>query len=507
MGKRLEDMTSRIRLRSTGLVVFGGMVFSAFTGLLFLIMAARWLVPAQLGLWEVIVDLVAFSSYPVGIVTYWATRDIARGKLVGRTAFASGAVMSGFGLLMYFLFTFLTRSSLTASLLPFLLGSLLVPLTYMNSVTSSIVAGYRPAVRGYSLLVSEPVKIATAYVALYVYRLGIEGVILALLVSYFITSTFGAYLVRGATREQLQLSVATEWIRLSWLPAVNYLPPLFLTADTYIASLGFGTAVAGVYGPAFTVASIVGYSSGLTYSLYPLLLRGGDEKLPAITIEFLLLFGIPLAVGGAVLATPILHLFGTRYMAGSLGLRILSIMFLFQAISLAVDQTLLGTEKVDVGSEKDFKSLVRSNLLYVPLVNICAAFAYLVGMFAALSFAFSNGLGLSVAVALWAVVQLCVTVLFLVIKGRRASRSATLFGGWKVAYYLVSAIVMGFVVDLLSRVILNSSAGSLVYGLELCAVLVLGAAVYFGLLYALDLKFRTMAHQLLKREALLSPRR
>jgi O-antigen/teichoic acid export membrane protein len=482
--------------------VFGGKVFSAFTGILFLIMAARWLVPAQLGLWEVIVDLVAFSSYPVGIVAYWATRDIARGRLVGRTAFASGAVMSGFGLLIYFCFSFLTRSSrageAAASLLPFLLGSLLVPLTYLNSVTTSIVGGYRPAVTGYTLVASEPVKIAIAYEALYVYRLGIEGVILALLVSFLITSVLGAYLVRGATREQLQQSVAKRWIKLSWLPAVSYLPPLFLTADTYIASLGFGTAVAGVYQPAFTVASVVGYSSALAYSLYPLLLRGGDEKLPAITVEFLLLFGIPMAVGGAVLATPILHLFGPKYMSGNLGLSILSVMFLFQAISLIVDQTLLGTEKVDVGSDKGFMNLLRSNLLYVPLVNICAALVYLAGMFAALLFAFSNGLGLPVAVALWALVQLCVTVLFLIIKGRRASRSATLFRGGEVVYYLVAAIVMGFAADLFSRVVLNTSADTLVYGLELCAVISLGAAVYFGFLYAVDPKFRAMARQLLK---------
>jgi O-antigen/teichoic acid export membrane protein len=492
-------MTLRIGIRSTGLVVFGGKVFSAFTGLLFLIMAARWLVPTQLGLWEVIIDLVAFSSYPIGIVAYWATRDIARGRLVGRTAFALSAVMSGLGLLMYFFFSFVTRSSLAASpLLPFLLGSLLVPLSYWSQVAQSIVAGYRPAVVGYSLVVSEPIKIAVAYEALYVYRLGIEGVILGLLVSYLVTCVFSTYMVRGATREQLQRSVAKRWTRLSWLPVVSYLPPLFLTADTYIASLGFGTAVAGVYQPAFTVASIVGYSSALALSLYPLLLRGGNERLPAISIEFSTLFGIPLAVGGVVLAAPILHVFGTKYMQGSLGLSILSVMFLFQAVSLTIDWTLLGTEKVDVGVEKGFMSLVRSNLLYVPLVNICAALAYLAGMFAALSFAFSNGLGLSVAVALWALVQLCVTVLFLVIKGRRASRSATLFRGWKIAYYLASAIVMGFAVDLFSRVVLNSSAGTIVYGIELFAVIALGAVVYFGLLYAMDPEFRAMARRLLK---------
>jgi O-antigen/teichoic acid export membrane protein len=493
-------MTSRITLRSTGLIVFGGRIFSAFTGLLFLIMAAKWLVPAQLGLWEVIVDLVAFSSYPVGIVAYWATRDIARGRLVGRTALASGVVMSGFGLLVYLFLSVVTRSSLAASFLPFLLGGLLVPLGYCNTVATSIVVGYRPAVSGYQLVISEPVKIAVAYEALYVYRLGIEGVILALLVSYLITSTFGAYMVRGATKEQLQLSAAKRWFRLSWLPAVSSLPVLFLTADTYIASLGFGTVIAGVYQPAFTVASVVGYSYFLAYSLYPLLLRGGDEKLPAIIIEFLLLFSIPMAVGGVVLAQPILHVFGAKYMAGSLGLSVLSVMFLFQAVSLTVDQTLLGTEKVDVGSEKGFKSFVKSNLLYVPLVNMCAALVYLAGMFAVLSFAFSNGLGNSVAVALWAVVQLCTTVLFLIIKGRRASRSAKLLReGTKVPYYFGAAIVMGFALDLLSRVVLASSAGTLVYGLKLCGVVALGAIFYFGLLYAVEPKFRTMARSLLER--------
>lgn len=501
-------MTSRIGLRSTGLVVFGGNIFSAFTGLAFLIMAARWLVPAQLGLWEVIVDLVAFSSYPVGIVAYWATRDIARGRLVGRTAFATGIVMSGFGLLLYFLFSFVTRSSLGAAFLPFLLGSLLVPLSYCTSLTTSVVIGYKPAVTGYQLFVSEPVKIAFAYEALYVYRLGIEGVILALLVSYFITFAFGAYMVRGATREQLQLSVAKRWIRLSWLPAVVYLTPLFLTADTYIASLGFGTAIAGVYQPAFTVASVVGYSSFLAYSLYPLLLRGGDENLPAIILEFLLLFSIPMAVGGVVLAQPILHVFGAKYMAGSLGLSILSVMFLFQAVSLTVDRTLLGTEKVDLESKIGFKSLARSNLLYVPLVNMCAALVYLAGMFAVLSFAFSNGLGNSVAVALWAVVQLCTTILFLIIKARRASRSAKLIRrGTRVPYYLGAAIVMGVALDLLSKVVLVSSAGTLVYGLGFLAVATLGAAVYFGLLYAVEPKFRAMARSLLKTGAVSGPSR
>jgi hypothetical protein len=181
-------------------------------------------------------------------------------------------------------------------------------------------------------------------------------------------------------------------------------------------------------------------------------------------------------------------------------------MFLFEAISWTVDQTLKGIEKVDLGGEKGFKSFVRSNLLYVSLVDIGEALVYLVGMFVVLSFAFSNGLGDFVAVALWAVVQLCAAVFFLIVKSRRASRSVKLIrGGTRIPYYLGAAVVMGFVLDLLYGMVLDSSAGALVYGLELCVVVALGAAVYFGLLYAVEPEFRAMARSLMKREHSSAP--
>ncbi|MGD0319323.1 MAG: hypothetical protein ABSB56_06495 [Nitrososphaerales archaeon] len=142
---------------------------------------------------------------------------------------------------------------------------------------------------------------------------------------------------------------------------------------------------------------------------------------------------------------------------------------------------------------------MRSNLLYVPLVNLCAALVYLVSMFTVLSFAFANGLGDSAAVALWAAVQLCTTVFFLIIKGRRASRSAQLVrAGSPVPYYLGAAAVMGVTLALLSRVLLASSAGTLVYGLELCATVALGGAIYFGLLYAVEPRFRVMTRSILR---------
>ncbi len=491
-------MATSIGLRSTGLTVFGARVVSAFTGLLFIVMAARWLAPFQLGIWEVIVTLVTFSSYPVGVVAYWATRDVARGRMLGKTALAVGTLMSGGGILLYYFFSFVTYSRVASSLLPFVLGSLLVPLSYWSAVANSIVQGYRPAVFGYSLVASEIAKILVAYEALYVYRLGIQGVILGLLASYLVQSVASTYLVRGSTREPLRLSEARRWAGLAWLPAVSYLPTVVGVADTYVASIGFGTAITGIYQAAFTVASVVGYSSALAFSLYPMLLRGGGERLPAITIDFSLLFSIPMAVGGVVLAEPILYLLGKSYLPGSSGLAILAVMFVFLTISGVVDQTLLGTERADVEEKTSFQSLVRSNLLFVPLVNIATAVVYVVGMFVALAYAFSRGLPSSESVALWASVQLVATVFFLWVKGVRASQSAKLMPGSNVAYYLVSAAAMGAIVYFLSGFLLDRSLDALIYGARLLAVIGAGTLVYFGIAFALDNKFRGLARSVLK---------
>ena len=66
-------MTKQISVRRTGFVVFSFRIVSIFTGLAFLLMMTRTLSTAQFGLWEVVLDLVTFASYPAGLLVYWAT--------------------------------------------------------------------------------------------------------------------------------------------------------------------------------------------------------------------------------------------------------------------------------------------------------------------------------------------------------------------------------------------------------------------------------------------------
>lgn len=492
-------MTSSFGLRSTGLVVFSGRLFSAFTGLLFSLMAARWLNPSGFGVWEVIITILTFASYPIGTVAYWATRDIARGRMVGRTALLTGALLSGAGLAIYLGFSVFTYSRVAAALTPFLLGALLVPLSYWSSTANAIVNGYKPSVYGYSLVVSEVSKIAVAYAALYVYHLGIEGVIVGLLAAYLVQSVVSTAMVRNTIADGFDLGEVKRWSRLAWLPAVSYLPTSLAVADTFMVALLHGTTVVGTYQVAFTVATIVTYASSLVFAMYPLLLRGTDVRLPAVTLEFSMLFTIPMAAGCVALASPILYLFGSKYLPGALGLSILAVMFVFYNVSYLLDQTLLGTEKVDKGETPSFRRLVSSNLLFVPLVNISYGVAYLAALFLSLAYANAAGFSDSADVAAWATVQLAATFVFMLIKVRRASKVAKIAPGASVVYYLAGAALMAVVVHYAAPVLAVESTSTLAYGLRLLLVVLLGGVVYFGAVYAMDSKFRGLVGAFLAR--------
>ena len=492
-------MTSRIGLRSTGLLVFAGRIISAFTGLLFAVMAAHWLGVSGYGTWEVIVTLVTFSAWPVGIVSYWATREVARGKMIGRTALPFGALLSGIGLALYLAFAIVTYPRVGDMVLPFLLAALLVPLSYWSAVANAIVQGFRPGVYSYSLLVSELAKLAVGYEALYVYRLGIEGVIVGLMASYFVQSLMSTYFVRLTTAERLSFVQARRWSRLAWLPLISYLPTALAVADTFVAAVGFGTLVVGYYQAAFTVASVVGYSLWLAFSLYPLLLQGGSGRLPSVSMEFSMLFAIPMAAGCATLAGPIMSLFGSKYLPGTLGLAILAFMFVFTTASGIVDQALLGTEKVDEEERPRFWNLLRSNLLFVPAANILYAVVYLASLYAVLSYASASAFSASDTVAAWACVQFGATVLFMLVKARRARKYAKLMPGRSVVYYVLASAVMAAVVYPISLIVPSQGMSSIAYGALLLGIGGVGVAVYFGLVYALDAKFRDTARSALRR--------
>ncbi len=484
-------MSNAVQPRRTGIIVFSSRIVSVFTGLLFLVMITRWLTPSQFGLWEFIIDIVAFSAYPTGVITYWATREVARGKPVARTALLMNQVTSVLGIGIYLAFALLSLHVIGSNVGPFLLAIALVPLAYWTQAAASLVSGYDPTISGYSLFLSEPAKLLVAYPLLFVYRLGIYGVIVAIAVSYLVQGIYTTYKLRPASIDKFQLSLGLRWLGDWHVPTLVTLTYLLGIADTFAASLGQGgTTLAGYYQAAFQVATIVFYSSYLSVALYPLMLRKGSEKLPGEILEFSFLFAIPMAAGAIALAPQILFLLRPEYVSSSPALVILALAAVSFLVSVTMDQSLLGRERADLAEVDRRGSILRSDLLFVPAINLVFTGGYVAAIFLLGYLGSRAGTPLPQLALYWAAAQLVVWSLLAVIKVMRL-RSKTAFSVSRgLLGYVGSGAVMGVTIYLVAGPLIPGGLDALEYGLRLVLLVLVGAAVYFGILLSFDKRVR-----------------
>ncbi|MDV3293612.1 MAG: hypothetical protein LYZ70_05025 [Nitrososphaerales archaeon] len=484
-------MSSAVQPRRTGFIVFSSRIVSVFTGLLFLVMITRWLTPSQFGLWEFIIDIVAFAAYPTGVITYWATREVARGKPVARTALLMNQITSVLGIGIYLAFAFLSLNVIGSSVGPFLLAIALVPLAYWTQAAASLVSGYDPAISGYSLFLSEPAKLLVAYPLLFVYRMGIYGVIIAIAVSYLAQGIYTTYRLRPASLDKFQLSLGLRWLGDWHVPTLVTLTYLLTIADTFAASIGQGgTTLAGYYQAAYQVATIVFYSSYLSVALYPLMLRKGSEKLPGEILEFSLLFAVPMAAGAIALAPQILYLLRPEYVSSSPALVILALAAVSFLVSVTMDQTLLGRERADLVEVDRTKSILKSDLLFVPAINLAFSAAYVAVIFFLGFLGSRAGTSLPQLALYWAVAQLALWSSLAAIKVIRLRSKAAFSMSRSLAGYVGSGALMGGVVYLLAGPLIPGRLDALEYGLRLVLLVLVGAALYFGVLVLFDTKVR-----------------
>ena len=497
----MKGSSSQISLRRTGLVVFGARIASIFTGLVFLVMMTRNLSAQQFGLYEVITDLVAFSAYPAGFAAFWATRDIARGKMFGKTAVVLNIILSALGILLYLALSYFSASRIpSANLVTLLFAILLVPIAYFSQAANAIVAGHRPVVLGYAVIFSEVAKLAVGYPLLVVFKVGIDGVIVAVMVANLAQSIASVALAGDSMSSPVNLEQGRRWLTHAWLPMLTTLPYMLGIADTFVASLADGnTVLTGHYQAAFSVATLAGYSLYLASAMYPLLLRGGADDVTAMTLDLALAFGIPMAVGAAVLASPILHLLNStsQYLDASTALAILAMAALANTVTSFFDQILLGKDRVDVDESSKFRDYLRSSILFVAKVNLALTVVYLASVYASVAGGLYFGLSEATTLEIWALSQLGIFILGILIKATRVRAVGKLIVPRSIGYYVVGAGIMAVILYLLEPFIFYGR-GTFFLAFELVLVGGVGVGGYSAFVLALDKPLRDFLRRALK---------
>ena len=199
---------SNIRVTYSGLIAFATSIGSTITGLFFIVIVTRQLIPEDFGLWTLIGSLVSYVAIIQPIVTYWTTRQIARGEAAGKTALFSGGLLSVVGFTIYSIIAITVSATMGVSLFILMLAAILVPLNFLNTILNSISLGFRPQNVSYGLLAFEFSKLPLGFILVYIGQLGIIGVLLTIIIAHSLRIIFLVIL----TREKIVAAASRRFV-------------------------------------------------------------------------------------------------------------------------------------------------------------------------------------------------------------------------------------------------------------------------------------------------------
>lgn len=490
-----------IHLKYAGFVAFVSNIVGIFTGLAFSMMTVRRLTPEEFGSWQIIGNLIPFFTVAGIPINMLVTRFTSRGIKAARTGLLMSWAFSVLAVVIWFPVTwaFSYSSDIRIATFVFSLAGLQIISIYFTDYLAAVVTAHKPQLVGYSITLSEVIKVMAAYLLVVEARLGLTGAILCTVITYYVRLISLFLMGKRYLEGSLSREHASRLLKLYWLPLFSVFQGRISALDVVLITLFTRSTIpAGLYYSAALVGSIVGYSYALASGLYPSLLRGGSSYDIEESIKLVYMFLIPMGIGTLVIPDIILNVLRPEYVKASMTLAVIVTTTLFGGLSNIVDTVLLGIERSDSEQELKFSKLVRSNLFRVPLVYYINSASYLFAIILTMLFLGPEAEPWVISTA-WAVVYLLVWLPFFLLRLLMSTR-ATKF---KIPYlsvlkYLICAILMAFVV------IVVRDKGELSREVEDAVVQLLkpvtvGGLAYFVSLYAIDAYFRKVLAEAARR--------
>lgn len=368
---------SEIRVTYSGLIGFVIGLSTVITGMIFLLIITRTLTPTELGTWSLIGGVVTYAILIEPIISYWNTRDIARGKKTGTTAVFSSGIFSVAGMIIYLIIAYFVGISTDADVEVLLFAVIIIPLMFINRTLISINLGWKPHVNSYGLFVFDISKIPAAFIFIYTLEFGVSGAILSLVVAYLASIAVLSKLAMPELRAKIEIKHLKRWLKLGWLPSYIKFPSL-VVLDVLVFSLVTGSVFGLAYWiAAITVATLVRHTNEISKAIYPKLLSGGKKEYlqENITIQFYFVF--PFIALSIAFARPALFALNPEYEAATLVVVFLTLRTFLNNFSHTLINALQGIEKVDVSENSTIKHYLKSMLFRIPTIRLIQRGIYL----------------------------------------------------------------------------------------------------------------------------------
>lgn len=496
---------SGIRVTYSGLISFVISLSSVFTGLIFTIIVTRQLTQEEFGTWAIIGVMTGYVLILDPIVSYWATREIARGQDSGKTALASSGVFSSIGITSYIVIVTVFESQIEVDLGLMLFAAILIPLSYLRAVLQSISLGFKPETRSFGIIAFELTKIPVGLLLIYFMDLGLMGAILTVAIASISAIVIVAIKIRIKLQGKFHKKYLKSWLKRFWIPTYPKISNRIMNLDVVafvvivgsVADLAYWTA-------ANAVSKMVAHSGQISSPIYGKLLGGGRIEYVQENVVRTLYFAFPLVSTAMVFSQPALFILNPLYEIAARIVIVMSIVVFFQTLNGLWESALMGTEDVDLNEKATPRDYIKSKLFSLPTLRLIQRSVYLgalVLMLVSLSSTIEDKIDL---IFYWSLVALAIQIpvsIFLYILVRRHIKpKITLFPIFK---YLVSSVFVFGLTYWLMNEFLEYKISIFEFLPEFLIYVVIGIGGYLGLTYVIDQRtkklFKSIINEVIKK--------
>ena len=406
---------SGIRVTYAGLIAFvTGLVTIVFS-LATTIIITRSLSPEEFGTWRLIITLLVYVVYIQPVITYWATREIARGIESGKTALMSNALFSCIGIALYLVIIYFLGDQSDADTDILLSAFIMIPALFLYNILTAINLGWKPQAVSYGIIALEASKVPLLLITVIWFELGVSGIIIAMTIAYIPSILLLFIFGKEKIKSKIKIQYVKKWIRLSWLPLYPGFGTIVAALDVLLFTLITGSVVGlAFYGAAIIIAKLCDYAILLSNAVYPKLLEGKEiGSIIQKNITLISFFAIPLATITIFYAKPAVYALNPIYVGAYTAIIFMTIRCFLFAYSVPFARFLEGIEKVDTDENASFKDYIKSKLFLVPSIRFIQYSGYVVSLTIVLMMVISSSTDEEL-VTYWAIVWLCSEIPFFI---------------------------------------------------------------------------------------------
>jgi hypothetical protein len=308
----------------------------------------------------------------------------------------------------------------------------------------------------------------------------------SLIVAASVQALFYTWLLMGEFRKVIKLTYLKEWLKSSPVMIYNAVGTQLTGVVMYLLVFYAGQGALGNYQAAVTFSTVIGYASSLAFALYPKMLARECLEDVAASLKTMLMLALPMAAIALAMSQSLLTILNASYAAASPILMLLTVDALVVLVSQFYTQCLMGTETLDIEGKISLRQLVHSKIFKVFTLQYIQAAISIPTLYLVLTRVAFSG---SVQAAMYLVfINILVHAFIFVALYGFTSSAVQIPVAWKsLAKCVLCALACAGVLLVLPQTTTITTTFSKV---------LVGAVVYFALLYAIDADARKLIAQI-----------